>query len=245
MSGIYSTNKSKTLASLADIDINDPVNDEVLSYEDGLWKNKTATSGASVLNDLTDVNITSLQDADALVYDATSSKWINSAPSGGGGATEYIYLEKTSGAAPITNTYQVVGDTNNPLATISENQSWFGGFASNGSFTFTAGGVYRLRTETLVVKTSAVPGGAGFWIGINENFTTPNTSYLIKLHYADFKASLPGNNCVLKGYTIPMEYILRPTVGVPYLLYVYGGGASFFVQGGGLGLCSLYIEKIG
>ena len=32
MSGIYSTNKSKTLVSLADLDINDPVNDEVLSY---------------------------------------------------------------------------------------------------------------------------------------------------------------------------------------------------------------------
>ena len=159
-------------------------------------------------------------------------------------ATEYLYLEKTSGAAPISNAYQVIGDTNNPLQTLSQNQSWFGGFASNGSFTFTVGGAYRLRTEVLVVKTSAVPGGQGFWIGVNENSTTPNTANLIKLHYVNFKSSLPGSNCVLSSYTIPMEYILRPTVGTPYLLYAYGGGASFYVQGGGLGICSVYIEKI-
>lgn len=37
-------------------------------------------SGASALTDLTDVNITSAQNGESLVYDSTSSKWVNSVP---------------------------------------------------------------------------------------------------------------------------------------------------------------------
>ena len=164
----------------------------------------------------------------------------------GGGATEYIYLQKTATNQTLTNAYHVVGDYINPLTTISENQTWFGGFASNGSFTFNTAGVYRIRTEILVVKTSSIPSGNGFWIGINGNSTTTNTADLIKLHYVNFRTSQSPNTCVLGSYTIPMEHILVATANIPYLIYIYGGGSDFFVQGNAppIATSTIYIQKI-
>ena len=50
MSGIYSTDKSKTIASLADVDLDNPVNDEVLTYKDGLFVNLLIWDSVGILN---------------------------------------------------------------------------------------------------------------------------------------------------------------------------------------------------
>lgn len=50
-------------------------------YGDGTWK--TPTGGASAINDLTDVNITTPSNGQVLKYNSTSSKWENSNESGG------------------------------------------------------------------------------------------------------------------------------------------------------------------
>lgn len=52
----------------------------------------TPSSVVAALSDLTDVQLSSLSDRDTLIYDATSSKWINSAGGGGGGGTSITKL---------------------------------------------------------------------------------------------------------------------------------------------------------
>lgn len=70
------------LSDLTDVSITTPANNQVLTYEGGVWKNKNASGGASALNDLTDVTITSALNGQYLKYDG--SKWINAAGGGGG-----------------------------------------------------------------------------------------------------------------------------------------------------------------
>lgn len=165
-----------------------------------------------------------------------------------GGATEYIYLEKTTTNFSNNTSHQVIGGSANPLVTISQNQSWFGGFANNGSFTFTTGGVYRIKTNILVVKTSAIPGGQGFWSAIEvNNGTSPPPDYanMIKYHAITIKNTSSGSTCLVFSHTIPMEHIFVATANVPYLIYVYGGGSTYYVQGGAtMSETFVYIEKI-
>lgn len=61
------------------VNITNPQNDEVLTYENGKWKNKTGGGGGSTtLASLTDVNLTApLTDNNGLVYDTATSKWVN------------------------------------------------------------------------------------------------------------------------------------------------------------------------
>ena len=57
-------------------------------------RSRNSGSGATTLDGLTDTNISNPQDADTLIYDNASSKWINSA--GGGGATTLEALTDTN-----------------------------------------------------------------------------------------------------------------------------------------------------
>jgi len=49
----------------------------------------SGVSGAGTLDDLTDVEITSPQDGDILVYDSTSNMWINQINTGGTGTAYF------------------------------------------------------------------------------------------------------------------------------------------------------------
>lgn len=66
------------LDDLNDVDISNPQNNEVLTYNSttSQWENKSP-----LLSTLGDVNIVSLQDGDTIIYDQSSSKWINVAGS--------------------------------------------------------------------------------------------------------------------------------------------------------------------
>ena len=69
------------LADLLDVVIDDNtlVNGQVITYDSGNeeWVNTTPSAGATVLNDLTDVNATSPQDGNILRYDSVTSKWVS------------------------------------------------------------------------------------------------------------------------------------------------------------------------
>ena len=53
--------------------------------------NRNSGGGASAMSDLTDVNLTGLADGDSLVYNSTSSKWVNG--QGGGKQTALTQAE--------------------------------------------------------------------------------------------------------------------------------------------------------
>jgi len=79
---------SLALTDLTNVTITSPVNDQVLTYENGAWINKEVSSGGgtATLSGLTDVAIASLTDKQILTWDLATNKWINAdAPSGGGG----------------------------------------------------------------------------------------------------------------------------------------------------------------
>jgi hypothetical protein len=65
------------LDDLNDVTITNPQNDQVLKYNNGIWVNAVAPSGASALSGLTDVAISSLADKDLLQWDYASGKWKN------------------------------------------------------------------------------------------------------------------------------------------------------------------------
>ena len=72
-----STNSGTTssLLNLQDVAVTSPSNDQLLTYESGMWINKSAST-SSIMNS-TDVSIYIPQNNDTLVYNATSNKWNN------------------------------------------------------------------------------------------------------------------------------------------------------------------------
>ena len=72
---------------------------------DGTWDTPSGGGGSSTLDGLTDVNISSPTNGQALVYDATNQVWINGNVSGGGGGsfTETpLFTGGTSGTRTFT-----------------------------------------------------------------------------------------------------------------------------------------------
>jgi hypothetical protein len=72
------------------------VADDSHIYQAGLFRNLSATFSGGVdagagLNDLSDVNISSPEEGQALVYDANAQQWINGAGGGGGGGDIALY----------------------------------------------------------------------------------------------------------------------------------------------------------
>lgn len=72
------------------------VADDSHIYQAGLFRNLSATFSGGVdagagLNDLSDVNVSSPEDGQALVYDADAQQWINGAGGGGGGGDIALY----------------------------------------------------------------------------------------------------------------------------------------------------------
>jgi alpha-tubulin suppressor-like RCC1 family protein len=70
-------NQNAVISRLFDVTITSPVNDEVLTYNNGVWKN-IALSLVTSVSDLSDTTITSPQNGQALVYQ--SGSWINQDP---------------------------------------------------------------------------------------------------------------------------------------------------------------------
>jgi hypothetical protein len=97
----WDTNTNKWIANaiqLGDlldvvIDDNTLANGQVITYDanEEEWVNTTPSAGATVLNDLNDVNAPSPTDGQALIWDNTSSRWIN----GEAGASAFLELTDT------------------------------------------------------------------------------------------------------------------------------------------------------
>ena len=67
---------------------------------DGTWDTPPGSGGASSLNDLTDVNITTAVDGQTLIYNATNQEWINSSTGGGSGNVDDVQM---NGQSIVTN----------------------------------------------------------------------------------------------------------------------------------------------
>lgn len=119
-------NKINFLQKLTDVEINNLTEGDVLQYSNrGKWQNVHATltgsgggtGGATSLAGLSDVIISNLSDGQALVYNASSGKWINNVVSGGSSSTggltkeqaDQLYLSKYGGT--IEGTLVVKGLT--------------------------------------------------------------------------------------------------------------------------------------
>lgn len=98
------------------IDDNTLVNGQVITYDSGNeeWINTTISTGATVLNDLNDVNAPSPTDGQALIWDNTSNRWIN----GDAGATTFLELTDTPASFYCENGKNVkvgsIGSTDHP-----------------------------------------------------------------------------------------------------------------------------------
>ena len=83
---------------------------KVADYEiDGVTGSLYAPNGggASALEDLTDVDITTPTDGQALVYDATNDKWINGTVQGGGGHMDTLWTGNETPTQSYTPTIQL------------------------------------------------------------------------------------------------------------------------------------------
>lgn len=83
------------------IDENTLADGQVIAYDsnDDEWQNIDIPTGATVLNDLTDVNAPSPTDGQALVWDDISSRWIN----GDAGAETFLELTDTPASYDCQN----------------------------------------------------------------------------------------------------------------------------------------------
>ena len=110
--GAAASSHSHLLDDLEDVNINDPVEGELLTYVNNEWVNKPIADEKS-LNDLTDVVITNSQVDQTLVYNGTN--WVNSTVSGG--SSTFIYDMAFVDKDGNDSTAQI-GNINKPFATI-------------------------------------------------------------------------------------------------------------------------------
>lgn len=113
------------------------------------------------LDDINDVDITSAEDGDALIYDSTSGKWINGA--GGGGTTDYTQLTNK----PSINGVTLSGNKTSADLGISGGGS-NENLLNNGWFTVNSkklGGVSLTTSEQILVddwKAYRSSGGSSY-----------------------------------------------------------------------------------
>jgi len=67
-----------------------------------------AGGGATALEDLTDVQITSVANGEVLIYDSTLSKWVNTSAPGGGDMFKAVYDTDNDGVVDKAETVQIV-----------------------------------------------------------------------------------------------------------------------------------------
>jgi hypothetical protein len=64
--------------------------------------------GATELNDLTDVEITSVANGEVLIYDSASGKWVNTSAPGGGDMFKSVYDTDNDGVVDKAETVQII-----------------------------------------------------------------------------------------------------------------------------------------
>lgn len=67
-------------------------------------------SNPTLLSNLTDVNITTPTDGQALVYDSNSSKWVNGAGGGGGSSASQVTYDNTTSGLTATNVQDAIDE---------------------------------------------------------------------------------------------------------------------------------------
>lgn len=176
-----------SLASMSDVDLTSPTNNQVLKYDAATqkWVNGTGGGGADALDDLTDVTLTSPASGQALVYDG--SKWVNDTVSGvpTGGTTNQV-LAKNSNTdgdtkwmtvplpAEIAAIENVYGAKNLLQVTMATQTTYGVTYTVNAdgsislSNTSTSGGEVTIGSVTLPPGTYTMTGapsggGAGKW----------------------------------------------------------------------------------
>lgn len=122
---------------------------------DGSWD--TIQPGASALDDLTNVDITSPTNGQVLKYDSTNQEWVNANESGGGGGSTVTITPTLSTGTKIAD-YSIDGSTGAL-------------FAPNGG-----GGVSALSDLTDVTLTSPTNGQALVYDATNQVWINGNVS---------------------------------------------------------------------
>tara|TARA_B100000424_G_scaffold256372_1_gene236283 strand:- start:206 stop:1123 length:918 start_codon:yes stop_codon:yes gene_type:complete len=178
---------------------------DFLVYTAGNWTS-TAVSIPSVVNDLTDVNITNIQSNDVLSYNATTGKWENSST----GSTTIADGDVTT--AKLSTTLQAqIALILQTTGTPADNQIVkYNASAQNWSFANIPGGSVSALTD---VSAGSVADGHAL---IYNSSTSKWTSQLISISSVsglqtalDGKFSSTGNAADLKSEsTVPSGYVL-------------------------------------
>lgn len=216
---------------------------------DGTWA--SGAGGASALEDLTDVNITTPSNNQVLQYDSTSQKWINA--SGGGGFIETnsanyenltpaekadaskLYFVKDSGTVEVDTDIEAVGFYNVSEGSVAITVNGAGKlqYAWNGGTTLGAMSVYQVAIPADVKKIKfKITTGSAYstsnpaWyvcVGLKRNYVINQWSYS---NDSDFliKSTFSTTNSEFEG-ELDCSGITTNTY-----LYIIGHGWSMVVD---------------
>lgn len=147
---------------------------------------KAGSGGASDLEDLGDVNLTSPSNGQVLSYDSTSQKWINTTPSGGGGGSTISYGYDYPSVSGQDGDLYIGLDANNQkvaeyLYMVNQWVAIFGGFApytvllAKSYRNSTAGSTYVASTAGVVVCVNQNMNGEASTKTLTAGITTTGT----------------------------------------------------------------------
>ena len=104
-----------------------------MKFDGSKWVNGHGGGGASALDDLTDVDITTPSDGEVLTYDSANQKWVNAA--GGGGGFSYKAWLQAANISPsgFADLAAVLADeeTVRHLMTVHDSVDYLTGFAAS------------------------------------------------------------------------------------------------------------------
>ena len=158
-----------------------------------------AGSGATVMSDLQDVNITSIVDGQLLQYDSATSKWVNVT------FTDSIVQNSTKAAES--------GAVYTALEGKEDTLTWDNVPTQNSDNPVKSGGVYSALDEFTAAETQN---------GTTVTFTDLNPSYGYKLFWDDASAS--GDLVIPKPINI--NKTIDSGTGLMTLVYTIKGGSS-------------------
>ena len=140
----------------------------------------------------------------------------------------------------VTSGYSPVGDSNSVLTTRSENQTWFNGFTSTGSFSFNTAGTYRVSCKVVTIKTNSIPGGWGEYLFLTQSNTITGSYDARQFHTS---GPLNGNQDNALETPLQLDYVIVETsANTPWIFWTGIGGSTYYldVWGG----TTMYIEKL-
>ena len=145
------------------------VSDTEIGYLDGVTSaiqtqidGKSSTSHNHTLNSLSNVVVTSPTDGQAIVWDTTTSKWINETVSGGGGSSTLDGLTDVTIDTPADNEV---------LAYDTSTSQWINQTASEAGLATTAGKLSQFASTTSAELAGVISDETGFSTGAKAVFS--------------------------------------------------------------------------